>query len=168
MVEFALVLPILILILFGTVDIGRAIFIYASLAGAARDGARIADLQSQVSSDCLTIANMQALATTYSLTLDPKSLVGDQDPTQSSSNWTVPPPGQGYIYIWPAATSASPPGGGKACDGDGSTAVRTGGSPVSVQATFNYQPITPGIATLFPSGFLIRTVATESVIQPIN
>jgi Flp pilus assembly protein TadG len=43
-VEFALVLPILLLILFGIIDFGRALNAQIELTGAARDGARLAAL----------------------------------------------------------------------------------------------------------------------------
>ncbi len=39
-VELALVLPVLLLLVFGTIDFGRAIYINTALANAARDGAR--------------------------------------------------------------------------------------------------------------------------------
>jgi Flp pilus assembly protein TadG len=42
LVEFALVIPIFLLIFMGIVDFGRAIFTYNSLSNAARDGARVA------------------------------------------------------------------------------------------------------------------------------
>jgi Flp pilus assembly protein TadG len=41
-VEFALVVPILLLIVFGLIDFGRALNAQISLTGAARDGARLA------------------------------------------------------------------------------------------------------------------------------
>jgi Flp pilus assembly protein TadG len=43
-VEFALVLPALLLILFGIIDFGRALNAQISLTGAAREGARLAAL----------------------------------------------------------------------------------------------------------------------------
>jgi Flp pilus assembly protein TadG len=42
LVEFALVLPVLILIFMGLFDVGRAVFAYNSLSNAAREGARVA------------------------------------------------------------------------------------------------------------------------------
>ena len=42
LVEFALVVPVLILLLFGILDFGRAIYAYNTIADAARDGARVA------------------------------------------------------------------------------------------------------------------------------
>jgi Flp pilus assembly protein TadG len=42
LVEFALVLPVFLLIVFGLVDAGRLIYTYNTLSNAARDGARVA------------------------------------------------------------------------------------------------------------------------------
>lgn len=43
-VEFALVLPVLLLIVFGIIDFGRALNAQIALTGAAREGARLAAL----------------------------------------------------------------------------------------------------------------------------
>jgi Flp pilus assembly protein TadG len=40
--EFGLVLPILLLVMMGILDFGRAVFAYNTLSNAARDGARVA------------------------------------------------------------------------------------------------------------------------------
>jgi len=42
LVEFALVLPVLLLMLFGIIDFGRAIYAYNTLANASRAGVRVA------------------------------------------------------------------------------------------------------------------------------
>ena len=42
LMEFALVLPLIVLIVTGAVDVGRAVFAYNTLANAARHGARVA------------------------------------------------------------------------------------------------------------------------------
>jgi Flp pilus assembly protein TadG len=42
LVEFALIFPVLVLVLFGVFDFGRAIYAYNALANASRDGVRIA------------------------------------------------------------------------------------------------------------------------------
>jgi Flp pilus assembly protein TadG len=51
MVEFALALPILVLVIFGLVDLGRAVYINNSLAEAARDGARYGSVQARAYDD---------------------------------------------------------------------------------------------------------------------
>jgi Flp pilus assembly protein TadG len=41
MIEFAIVAPLLFLLVFGIIDFGRAFFLYNNLTNAARDGARV-------------------------------------------------------------------------------------------------------------------------------
>ena len=48
MVEFAIVLPILIMFLLGIIDFGRAFFLYNNLTNAVREGARLGAVQSTV------------------------------------------------------------------------------------------------------------------------
>jgi Flp pilus assembly protein TadG len=69
-VEFALVLPVLLLILFGIIDFGRALNAQISLTGAARDGARIAALggsnaavQAQVAAAAPSLSGVTATVT---------------------------------------------------------------------------------------------------------
>jgi len=47
LVEFALVIPLFLLVIFGLVDLGRAVFVNNSLAEAARDGARYGSVQAR-------------------------------------------------------------------------------------------------------------------------
>jgi Flp pilus assembly protein TadG len=54
LVEFALVFPVLVLILLGTFEIGRAVFAYNTIGNAAREGARVAAVnQIEESPDCV-------------------------------------------------------------------------------------------------------------------
>ena len=48
--EFALVLPILALLIFGLLDLGRAVYVYNTLANAARAGARVAAVNQNANS----------------------------------------------------------------------------------------------------------------------
>ena len=50
LVEFALVFPIALLILFGIFDVGRLVFMYTGLTNAAREGARLAIVNQDVGS----------------------------------------------------------------------------------------------------------------------
>jgi len=53
LVEFALVIPVIMLLIFGAVDLGRAVYAYNTIANAARDGARVAAVnQIETSPDC--------------------------------------------------------------------------------------------------------------------
>jgi Flp pilus assembly protein TadG len=49
LVEFALVIPLFVLLLFGIVDFGRAVLAYNSISNAAREGARTAIVNQRVS-----------------------------------------------------------------------------------------------------------------------
>ncbi len=63
-VEFALVLPLLVVLLMGTIDFGRAVFAYNSVSNAARSAARTAIVDQ-------TQANVEAAARTEAVGLDP-------------------------------------------------------------------------------------------------
>ena len=53
LVEFALVIPIIVLLVAGFVEVGRAVYSYNTLANAAREGARIAAVnQISAATDC--------------------------------------------------------------------------------------------------------------------
>lgn len=74
LVEFTLILPVLVLILMGIVDLGRGIYAYNLVAQAAREGARFASVRpltligSVPNSDEVTA---KALATLVGLDLSP-------------------------------------------------------------------------------------------------
>jgi Flp pilus assembly protein TadG len=54
LVEFALILPLLLLVLIGIIDFGRALFVYSEVSNAAREAVRYAAVNSD---DCNEIAN---------------------------------------------------------------------------------------------------------------
>jgi Flp pilus assembly protein TadG len=66
-VEFALVLPILLLLVFGIAEFGRAYYIQTTLSGAAREGVRIMALQDDADE---AEATTKAAATGLALTND--------------------------------------------------------------------------------------------------
>ena len=61
MVEFAIVLPILLLMVFGIVDFGRALYTLNNLTAAVREGARLAS--TRISPDPTTGSSMTAVST---------------------------------------------------------------------------------------------------------
>jgi hypothetical protein len=67
MVEFALVAPVLLLLIGATIDIGRGVLLYSLLSGAARDTSRLATLAVNAGSNTLP-PDCTALATPCSLT----------------------------------------------------------------------------------------------------
>ncbi|WP_353083122.1 TadE/TadG family type IV pilus assembly protein [Tessaracoccus lapidicaptus] len=62
-VEFALVAPVLIALLLGTIEFGFLIFLSSAASGAAREGARAAAISGQVA-DAVTVAKSAYMTTT--------------------------------------------------------------------------------------------------------
>lgn len=165
LVEFAFVAPVLLYLIFGTIDLGRLFYTYAALAAATRQGARILTLDSQDQTDCAALATMEKAGKAFPLLPDPASTQsgesGHQNPDQDPTASTSPPLGTAYMYIYPAAATADPPDDPANCSSQ--VIVRPHGSTVWVQAEYNFNPITPGISRLIPSGIVIRLVAVDTV-----
>jgi Flp pilus assembly protein TadG len=68
MVEFALVIPLLLVIVVGTLDFGRAIFAYNSISNAARSATRVAIVDQ-------TVATIEDEARREAVGLDPITIV---------------------------------------------------------------------------------------------
>src|SRR5487761_1886755 len=137
MIEFALISPVLMLLLFGIIDIGRAVFYFDTLSHAAREGARAASL---ASTSLPTDANV--LATVAS------QLVGAPVTAPANAAWLyIPEPNP------PATVESNPPmnapGGEYPAPASGScSAVNPAGDNAQLQVTlrFNLILITPVIA----------------------
>jgi TadE-like protein len=160
LVEFAFVAPVLLFMIFGTIDIGRLIYTYSALAAATREGARILTLDSQDNTDCAALVEMEQAGKAFPLLADPKSNYNDetghQNPDQDATGYTQPPLGTAYIYIYPSATA----------DPSNCTTgpiVRSHGNTVWVQAIYSFNPITPGISALAPNGIQIKLIAVDTI-----
>src|SRR4029077_16030542 len=75
MVEFAILAPIFFLLLLGTIDLGRAIYIYNTISDAAREGARAAiPFDTPLPTNANVIGAVQSkLGGGFTLTTDPWS-----------------------------------------------------------------------------------------------
>jgi hypothetical protein len=62
LVEFALVLPLLLLVVFGAVDLGRLFHAYITISNAAREGARYGIIYPEDTAGILTITRREAQA----------------------------------------------------------------------------------------------------------
>jgi Flp pilus assembly protein TadG len=99
LIEFALISPVLLLLLFGIVDIGRAVFYFDTVNHAAREAARTAV---RASNSLPTNADVLATATTQ--------MIGTQvtSPCPQGPISTATPPGNtARLYV----TEPNPPGG---------------------------------------------------------
>jgi len=168
MVEFALVAPLLFLVLLVTIDFARLVYTFGVITSAARDGARTLSLKVNQTSDCAAYGDIAGLAQGFLLSPDPSSIVGNHNPNAPSGppQPTTPPAGQGYIYIWPSVASSTPQDQHPGCDGGPrpTTCPTTGPNgtcslhDVSVEIQYTYQPLIP-VFQEFTGSFTIKAVS---------
>lgn len=161
MIEFALVLPVILLLVFFTIDAARLVYTYNSLDSIARDGARTVSLSTQLSTDCLTLQRVIEAGQGYPISTDPNSQVGDSDPNNPAGSLqpTTPVPGQGYVYIYPAV-APNPPGPSN-CNGSPRSAADV--QDVEVYVDYNFQPLTPLASTLFHNTIIVKAISVEKL-----
>lgn len=145
LVEFALVAPLLFLILLLTIDFGRLVYTYGVITSSARDAARLLSLKVNQASDCAAFTDAEQFAQGFILSPDRASLVGDSNPNAPTGSLfpTTPPPNQGYIYVWPAVAPAAPQDQHPNCDGSARFPTSQQLKDVAVQIEFTYQPLVP-------------------------
>ena len=159
MTEFALIAPIMLLMIFGIVDFGRVIFSLVTMDEAVNEAARTAiraptppapNFFAPTDADALNAA--KAAAPGLLLTL-PLCVNGPIDTA-------TPPPNQGWIYITQPTGQPAPPASANAPGGQPPAAaagscypvtpagVTVGLNNVSLQVTirYNFVPITPLIS----------------------
>ena len=166
-VEFALVAPLLFLLIFGIVDFGRAMFYQNEITNATREGARIAIL---ASNPCNTVYGDPADNCSTSATPSgPTVCSAIEGSATLISNWSCgedavlpasPSPGWAYVEV-----DQAPPTAGSTCPGAvGATdpaavhTPRSGGTLlITVTIRYYFQPITPIVGALFPSTFYLSS-----------
>ncbi len=185
--ELALVMPVLAMMVFGTLDLGRLFYTAVSLQNAAREAAKAASLSPATYTKN---GNTPVLRTAYcelpgySWNFTPPTVANPCDPANWSS-WTDnynynynpvpnnPTPNVAYIYI--AEDTAFPndvPGPNPAPNWDPTQPLpskhgkRLGGHlPAMVQIDYYWQPMTPFMAGFFPNGLVHIQVSTQEMEQ---
>jgi hypothetical protein len=162
LIEFALISPVLLLLLFGIIDIGRAVFYYDTLNHAVREGARAA-VQAQTplptNADVLSAVSRQLIGATVT---EPCP----QGPITSAT----PPDNAAWLYVTepnpPAGIESAPPmnapGGEYASAAAGScSAMNPAGNNAQIQITvrFNLILITPVIAQATADHIILKAAA---------
>lgn len=153
LVEFSLVAPVLLLLLFGVVDFGRALYYYVTLQQAANEGARVAIRAPYFDSGGgthgePTNSDVQSAVAQRApgLYLANPCVNGPVDLSQ------VPPPNQGWVYITDPSgtgTANNAPGGqpgSVATGGCSGASPATGHVPLRVTLRYNFVPLTPLLA----------------------
>jgi Flp pilus assembly protein TadG len=149
LIEFALVSPVLLLLMFGVVDVGRAIFYYDTINHAAREGARTAvraSNQLPTDTDVLNTVIGQMVGA-------PVSAPCPEGPVTTAT----PPANSAWVYITepnpPATVETAPlanaPGGESSAAASGSCSAinpASGNQELQVTIRFNLVLITPVVA----------------------
>jgi Flp pilus assembly protein TadG len=132
LVEFALVVPIVVLLLTAAVDLAFGVYAYNTVANAARTGARVAAVnQILTSPECD----------------ETRPLVNPADPHWSITACTV----EAAVQLGVTAASVvvsfrAPPGSSLTCTGPLQV-----GCIASVTVQYSYSPITPLVGGMFPA-----------------
>jgi Flp pilus assembly protein TadG len=159
LVEFSMVAPVFLVILFMAVDIGRLLYAYTAVSSAARDGARTASLQVSLYSDCNIIKQVELVGQGFPMRMDPNSLVGNSDPNNPSGSLqpTTPPANIGYAYIWPAVATADPPDSN--CNSPiNPRSISQTVKHVAVEVQYHFTPLTPFVSSL-ASNIIVKTIS---------
>ncbi len=158
LIEFALISPLLLLLIFGIIDIGRAIFYYDTLNHAAREGARAAaQATTTMPTDSSVLSQVVGQVVGVNVT---------EPCPQGPISAAVPAPNTAWLYITepnPAGTVESnppmnAPGGEYPQAAGACSAVNPAGgnAPLQVTLRMNLVLITPVIAQL-SSGRIVLT-----------
>lgn len=138
MVEFAILAPIFFLLLLGTIDLGRAIYIYNTISDAAREGTRAAiPFDTPLPTNAAVLAAVQSkMGGGFSLSTDPCLA---SPPCATPSTPTTPNTG----YIWYSSGIGTP-----------------GRQPVTVKISFLFQPWIPVVRDAAGNGVVISAQST--------
>jgi len=162
LIEFALISPVLLLMIFGIVDIGRAVFYYDTLNHAAREGARTAiraSSQLPTNADVLTTVTRQMAGA-------PVTEPCPQGPVTTAT----PPANTAWLYVTepnpPTSVEANPspnaPGGEFAAAATASCSAvnpAAGNMPLQVTLRFNLILITPLVAQVTGNHIVMTAAA---------
>lgn len=164
LVEFAIVAPLLLVLLFAVVDFGRVVYIYVTLNQAVNEGARAAVRDSPL---LPTNADVEAAVRTHAVDVSLANPCPNGPITSA-----VPPAGQGWIYITepnPPSTveDLSPtlddaPGGQMWAVSTGTCSATEPAfkhAPLQVTIVYNFVPITPLIQNWIAGRIVITTAA---------
>ncbi len=139
LVEFALILPIALFLIFGFFDIGRAVFNFASLSNSVREATRYAIVHKEA-------VNAAAMSSGYT---ELKQKVFDYSFAIPASDITVD-----VIVTMQLGPDGNP------------TETR---DKISITATYLFVPVTPGIKQILGDGNGIPIVAQSTMLlEPIS
>jgi hypothetical protein len=164
-VEFCLIAPILIVLLFAIVDFGRLIYTYATINQAVNEGARAAVKDSPL---LPTNADVQTAVRQHAVDVS----LANPCPNGPISS-TPPPANQGWIFITEPNPPSAPeglsvalqnaPGGQYWATANGTCSATNAAhdhAPLQVTIRYNFVPFTPLIQQLTANHIVISAAAT--------
>ena len=167
-VEFAIVAPVLLLLLFGIIDFGRVVYYYVTLNQAVNEGARTA-----IRSSALLPTNSDVEIAVRQHAVD--VVLANPCPNGPITTAT-PPANQGWIFITepnPPATveTLSPtlenaPGGQLWAQSNGTCSATNPArnhAPLQVTIRYNFVPFTPLLRQVTANNIVISAAATYAV-----
>lgn len=141
LVEFALVIPLFLLVMFGLIDVGRFVYLNSTLSQAAREGARLGSVEASyrgsVDPACGTVGGPVCPASDAALRTDI---------TAAANRMMQPFANVGPAEVSCNAEGSTPPSGnwtGTACTFNSPKSI------ISVRVSATFTPITPIISQLF-------------------
>jgi len=164
MVEFALVAPLLLLLLFGIVDFGRVIYTYVTINQAVNEGVRTAIRDSAL---LPTNADVETAVKQHAVDV----VLANPCPNGPITAAT-PPPNQGWVYITEPDPPSTPealaptlqdaPGGQMWAFSTGSCSATNPAhdhAPLQVSIRYNFVPFTPLIRQITANSIIITAAA---------
>jgi Flp pilus assembly protein TadG len=152
LVEFALVLPIFLLMMFGVIDAGRYVFANSAVSNAAREGARLGSVEAS------WMGSGDASCGTAGGPICPVDFNALKAHIKSAANRQMTPFGSvTNVYINCVSSAGTPPTGAWTSS---SCAANKYGGFISVRVTYVWDAITPMIGNIMGS---ITTTASATV-----
>ena len=159
LVEFALVLPIFLLVLFGLIDAGRYVYMSSMLSQAAREGARVAAVEAgwvgSADASCNAVGGPVCPANTAALQTDVTTAANRQVAPFGSI-----PSSKVYVFCDP---STQPSGAWTAASPPATCAASQANDLVSVRTIMTFTPVTPIASSLL--GFVNLAGSATMVIN---
>jgi Flp pilus assembly protein TadG len=148
LVEFALVLPIFFLLLFGLIDVGRLVYMNSTLSQATREAARLGAVEAS------WLASTNSKCNQPGGPACPANLAAIRSDMLAAGNRMMAPFGSitaANFYTSCDAVGAAAPTGTWTTQTCNTTGVDAVGGTVSVRAVLVFKPITPGFSQMFSS-----------------
>jgi hypothetical protein len=161
LVEFALVIPLILLIVIGVLDVGRAVYTNSALSQAAREGARLAAVEAGYIGitvpGCVDTPADVGVSNPGARVCPPTLASFKTDVVSAVNRMTVSLGALSGVHVsCNVGTGADPApsgdwtegSGGNGCDDGSGSSLGVSGDLVSVRIEHTYQPITPVIDSI--------------------